>query len=133
LGADRVFDVVHQAAHARGVGAEIERAVARGGARVDTHAVGLGPHADHDVIAKSHDRGARNGFDPPLAPSRLGRACVDDAPSALVDHRERGVVGRLHRRIGSKRTDVRIGGALLFGGIEAGIGGRVGIAHAQPR
>src|SRR5215510_8416368 len=31
---DGVFDVVHEATHARGIGAEIERAVARGGARV---------------------------------------------------------------------------------------------------
>jgi len=100
---------------------------------VDTRAVGLGPHADHDVISKSHDRGARDGFDASLAPSGLRRACVDDAPPALVDHRERGIVGRLHGRIGPERTDVRIGGALLFGGIEARIGNGVGVAYAQPR
>src|SRR6266851_2382976 len=72
LRADGVLDLVHQAADAHGVGAEIERAVARGGARIDARAVGLGAHPDHDVVAKAHDRRARHRLDAALAASGLG-------------------------------------------------------------
>ena len=69
-------------------------------------------------------------------PSRragLRGARIDDAPLALVDHRERGIVGGLRRGIGRQRPDVGIGLALLLGGVEAGIGDRVGVARPQPR
>ena len=68
------------------------------------------------------------------AAAGLRRARIDDAPFALGDDRDRGVVGLLRRRVGDdQRLDVGIGRALLLGGVEAGIGDRVGVARAQPR
>ena len=69
-----------------------------------------------------------------MRPSRRA-ACggaVDDAPLALGDHRQRGIVGRLRRRI-RERLDIGIGRALLLGGLEARIGDRIGVARAKPR
>ena len=54
-------------------------------------------------------------------------------PFALGDDFERGVVGFLRRGVGEIGLDVGIGGALLLGGVEAGIGDRIGVARAQPR
>ena len=97
---DRVVDVVHQAADARRIGAEIERAVARGGAHVDARAVAVGPHAHHDVVAKAHDRRARHRLDAAFAARRpAARARRRSRHRRLVITAQRRVIGGLRRCI----------------------------------
>ena len=69
---------------------------------------------------------------PSRRPSRL--AVVDHVPFALVDDLQNHLVGARRRQLELHGLDIRIGDALLLGGIQARIHGRVGaFAGAQPR
>ena len=72
--ADRVVDVLEQAADARGIGAEIVAAVARGRAHVDARAVAVGADAHRHVVAEAHDRRARHRLDLAVARGRPAAA-----------------------------------------------------------
>ena len=63
----------------------------------------------------------------------LRRAGIDDRPFALGDDLEHGLIGLDRRRIGQVRLNVRIARALLFRGVEAGIGDRVRVPRTKPR
>src|SRR5436190_13680670 len=60
VGGQAVVDILEQALDARGVGAEVVAAEARGRARVDFGAVILAPDPQRDIFAEAHDRGARH-------------------------------------------------------------------------
>ena len=96
-----VVDILEQAADARGVGAEIVAAVARGRAHVDARALARRPHAHHDVVAEAHDRRARHRLDrPSRRPAPCGGRASTTSPFALGDDRQRGVIGDLRRHAG---------------------------------
>ena len=121
----RGVDVLDQLGDPRGVAAEIAVEIARGGADIDARIFAVGPDADRDVFAKSHDQRLRDRLDAAVA-ARLRRAFVDHAPFALVDQRQRDLIGALRRDLELDGLDIGIGQPLLFGGIEPGIDRGVG-------
>ena len=108
-------------------------AVTRGRAHVDARAVLIRPDADDHVVAKAHDRRARDRFDPSFAAAGLRGARLDHAPLAFRHHGERRVVGFLRADRDDQGLDVRIGAALLGRNLGARIGQRIGAARPQAR
>ena len=134
-GRENVIHIFDQRADARSVAAQIVPAIARGGADIDPRAVRRRTHAHHHVLAKAEDWGARNRLDWRLTRGgeRPRRTRIDDMPFPLGDDFHHRIVSFLRRRVGQLGFDVRISGVLLLGGVEAGIGDRVGVARPQPR
>ena len=131
---DHLVDVVDEFADALGIGAEVMKAVTRGGPQVDFRC-GIASRADtdHDIVAKSHDRTERDGLDAAFAASCQRRTFIDDAPLALVHHRECSIVSRLCADTCGNGLDVRIGFALERVSGKSAVGNRIGFAGTQPR
>ena len=110
------------------------KAVTRGGPQVDFRC-GIASRADtdHDIVAKSHDRTERDGLDAAFAASCQRRTFIDDAPLALVHHRECSIVSRLCADTCGNGLDVRIGFALERVSGKSAVGNRIGFAGTQPR
>src|SRR3954452_1253766 len=83
---DRVVEVVDQLADLRGIAAEIAFEIARRGTDIDPRSVvAVRQYAYRDILAKTHDQGARHRLDSAFAARRLRRAGVDHQPLAPVD------------------------------------------------
>src|SRR4051794_8200124 len=113
---DRVVDPLGERRDTRRIGAEVVAAVARGRADVDARAVRIGADAHHHIVAEAEDRRAGHRLDARLAPVRLRRARIDDAPLSLVDHGYRLIEGNLRRGGDQQRLDCRVGALLQLGG-----------------
>ena len=84
VGGEAVVDVLEQAADARGVGAEIVAAVARGRAHVDREPSSSRRTRTATSSRKPMIARARHRLDHAVAPRRLRRAIDHDAPLALA-------------------------------------------------
>src|SRR5436189_4994213 len=77
VGGQAVVDVFEQALDARGVGAEVVAAEARGRAHVDFGALVVTPDSHGDIFAEPHNGGSRHRLDYAVASRRLRGAAGD--------------------------------------------------------